>query len=429
MAAVVTSRVWRRRLVAAFVLVASALLLASACTEEGPPEVGAPAEPSEVEEPPSATGPEPAPSAEPQPEIAQPPSEESAPQRPSPPFSGRLVVRLGNEIHELAATPNGNAEVRLLARLCEGCGGEQEAAVSPNGRFLAYSVEEWIEGFPEQRTMLLDLRSGEEEPVLLDERYRAKCLAWSPDGSRLSYTEGHLFVASLRAGRYRSRRVYETPSAVYTGATRIFADVGCAVWLGPERLVFQRFEGEMPQSIVPGRGPEPNGTSLATLGPSLELASTSRLLEVSSVCATGEYVLFEDDALLAPGLRGLSAMRPRRVYGGEEVLASGFLPGTCTPYAVTAEGLHVIDPEGPAVEVSYPAPFGDDAGREWQGVWVSKPSRMHAAVVGWDGLFKRCPCSISILNLKTGRERELFSFPESTIEPAELPEILAWLPR
>lgn len=435
MATLLSSPARRRRVavVVAAPLAVLAALAASGCTEPGPPKAGPSAEqpvtlagsPPEAP-PPAAQAPQDEPPLETRPETFEPPSE--APPATSPPFSGRLIVRLGDEVHELAAGPNGAVGARLLATLCERCGGEQEAAVSPNGRFLAYSVEEYIEGFPEHRTMLLDLRSGEENPFLLQQRYPAKCLAWSPDGSRLSWTEGHLFVGGLSVGQVRSRLVYETPNALYTGNVRIFAGVGCAVWLGPERLLFQRFEGEMPQSIVPGRGPEPNGTSLATLRPRLELASTSRLLEVSSACATGQYVLFEDDALLAPGLRGLSAMRPRRVYGGEEVLASGFLPGTCTPYAVTANGLHVIDPEGPAVEASYEASFGEEVGREWQGIWISEPSRMDVAVVGWDGFFKNCPCSVSILNLKTGRERELHSFPEFANELAELPEVLAWLP-
>ena len=123
----------------------------------------------------------------------------------------------------------------------------------------------------------------------------------------------------------------------------------------------------------------------------------------------------------------------RRSY----TLASGFLPGTCTPYVVTALGFKLVDPKRAKVMTTFDVDAGEtglDSGRRWQGVWVGDPEELVVAVVDFEPLdsalgadFAGCPCSISLLDLETGDVRMLAPF-EGTKRQVEPPQVLAWLP-
>lgn len=352
------------------------------------------------------------------------------------------MIRFRDRLYELAQGQAGEIERRPLGKLCGGCG-RDEAAISPNGRLLLYSSG--------RETLLLDLPSGEMRQVV---PHRSSCLRWSPDGSRFAYVTDHLYVAD-RAGA--SEVVYEAPSAVYTlfthvgstgeGSERLYGEVGCPVWLSPDRLIFDRFSGSMPQALGEdtdefGRSYyeelRPNGTSLATLDGGATLEHATKRLDVTAACAGGRYVLLANDARLATARRGLAGLEPRRVFRRGYALASGFLPGTCTPYVVSALGFKVIDPKGGKVAESFNVDAGEtgpDSGRRWQGVWVGEPTEMVVAVVDFEPLdfavgrdFAGCPCSISLLSLETGETRELVAFPRPAKHQVEPPQVLGWLP-
>jgi hypothetical protein len=426
-------------------LLAGAFLAAAGCTEHEPPKTAA------VPTPPAASEPSPAPAAPPAETAGTPPAAAEAPPAEPPPaeelapelaFTGRLLIRFRDRLYELAQGPTGELEQRPVGKLCRGCG-RDEAAVSPSGRFLVYSTG--------QETLLRDLRSGEARQVL---PHRSTCLRWSPDGSRFAYVKEHLYVAD-RAGA--STLVYEAPSSVYTlftyvgstgeGSKRLYGEVGCPVWLARYSLVFDRFSGSMPQSLGEdtdefGRSYydelRPNGTSLATLDPGPTLEHAAKRLDVTAACPGGKHVLLTAGGLLASARRGIAGLEPRRVFPRRYVLASGFLPGTCTPYAVTAIGFKIADPQSGKVTETFDVDAGEtglDEGRRWQGVWVGDPAEMVVVVVDFEPLdvavgtdFAGCPCSVSLLDLETGETRELASFPGPAKRQVEPPQVIAWVP-
>ncbi len=418
------------------------MLAAAGCTEGPPPEEeGGGTETAIDALPEAAQPPEP-----PAPEV-EPPEVSDLPEIPLPtregevdsgvlPFEGLLIVRHGQRLVELVGEPGGGVARRPIGKLCGRC--EEPAAVSPDGRYLLYSTP--------RATVLRDPGSGRERAVLPDP---SSCLRFSPDGSRFAYVRDHLYVSDLEGS---SQLVYEAPSAVYTvfthvgstgeGSRPLYGKVDCPVWLGSKRLVFQRFAGSMPLSLGEdtdefGRSYfgelEPNGTSLATLDPGPALEHSSERIEVTAACKGGRYVLLRNLALLAPGLGGLEDLSPRRLFRNREVLASGFLPGTCRPYASTARGFKVFDPQTGKVSETFDVNAGGAEvyfDRRWQGVWVSDPAEMVAAVVGLSeditGFEPSCPCSISLLRLETGDTRQLAVFPRSS-RPESL-QVVAWLP-
>src|SRR6266849_5615035 len=165
-----------------------------------------------------------------------------------PRFSGRLLLLAGEntngaDLLELSAAPTGSTyNYSLITR------GVFEAAASPDRTRLLYTTKDGI--------LLRDLRTGAVKPLVKGENY---CLAWSPDGNRFSYKQKSLAnekasssQAGVRASLYvsgldgKAKLIWEDLFADSgTGQSQVTesaaASSGCAQWIAPDRLIFDRF--------------------------------------------------------------------------------------------------------------------------------------------------------------------------------------------
>src|SRR6266404_4128388 len=171
-----------------------------------------------------------------------------------PRFSGRLLLLAGEntngaDLFELSAAPTGSTYNYSIVT-----SGVFEAAASPDRTRLLYTTKDGI--------LLRDLRTGAVKPLVKGENY---CLAWSPDGNRFSYKQKSpanekasigeagvppkLYVSDLDG---KAKLIWEDLFADSgTGQSqeteRAAGSSGCAQWIAPDRLIFDRFLGASPK--------------------------------------------------------------------------------------------------------------------------------------------------------------------------------------
>ena len=185
----------------------------------------------------------------------------SEPKPAGPKFSGRLFALAGDRnrgadlLEGNGATP-GNYQIVTSGVL--------EAVASPDQAKLLYTNKDGV--------MLRDFGNSAVKSLIKGDSF---CLAWAPDGNHFSYKQKSgettkLFAADLEG---KSKLVLDDEN----GST------ACAIWIAPDRLVFDRFVGATTK-----KGSEqlkPNTTTVATVGDPVKLKDTPRKWEVESVCA------------------------------------------------------------------------------------------------------------------------------------------------
>src|SRR5882762_2209540 len=190
-----------------------------------------------------------------------------------PRFSGRLLLLAGGntngaDLFELSAAPTQSTYNYSLIT-----GGVFDAAASPDRTRLLYTTKDGI--------LLRDLRTGAVKPLIKGENY---CLAWSPDGNRFSYKQrapangkASISEAGARTSLYfsdldgKTKLIWEDLFADYgTGQSQetesAAGSSGCAQWIAPDRLIFDRLLGASPKQKTGSVMPKPNTTTLAILG-------------------------------------------------------------------------------------------------------------------------------------------------------------------
>jgi hypothetical protein len=256
-----------------------------------------------------------------------------------PKFTGRLLVLAGDNtnganLFELSPAPAGSAyNYSIVTR------GVFEAAASPDRTRLLYTTKDEI--------LLRDLRTGAVKPLVKGENY---CLAWSPDGNRFSFKQKSpagagpkLYVSDLEG---KAKLVWEdlfadsgtvNPVGQSADLERAAGPSGCAQWIAPDRLVFDRLVGAAKQK----KGSEalkPNTTTLAILSDSVKLSDTERKWSIEGICPVGSAAILRphDQAqpiLVARNLEPLNTLDPAPAPCSSCRFA-GFAAQSCVPFFI-----------------------------------------------------------------------------------------------
>jgi len=260
-----------------------------------------------------------------------------------PRFSGRLLLLAGENtnganLFEVSADPTGSTYNYSIVT-----SGVFEAAASPDRTRLLYTTKDGI--------LLRDLRTGAVKPLVKGESY---CLAWAPDSNRFSYKQqSHanekasisdagattkLYVSDLDG---KAKLIWEELFADYgTGQSPVpeREASGCAQWIAPDRLVFDRFLGALPKQKKGAEAPKPNTTTLAILSDPVKLSDTDRKWSIESICQVGAAALLRphDQAqpiLLAKSLEPLKTLDPSPApCSGCRFV--GFAAQSCVPFFI-----------------------------------------------------------------------------------------------
>ncbi len=285
-----------------------------------------------------------------------------------PRFRGRLLLLAGSntngsDLFELSAAPTGlTYNFSLVTK------GVFEAAASPDRTRLLYTTKDGI--------LLRDLRTGAVKPIIQGESY---CLAWSPDGNRFSYKQKKKSLAKDQAPVSEAGTGTELYVSDLDGKPNliwedIFADYGsvditgqssapessagasgCAQWIAPDRLIFDRFLGGFPKQKKSGEGLKPNTTTLAILSDTVKFVDTERKWSIESVCQVGSGALLRphdenQPILIAQSLDHLETLNPKPAPCSGCRFA-GFAAHSCVPFFIeevtaTRSELFSLNPSG-----------------------------------------------------------------------------------
>ncbi len=262
-----------------------------------------------------------------------------------PRFSGRLLLLAGEntngaDLFELSAAPTGSAYNYSIVTK-----GVFEAAASPDRTRLLYTTKDGI--------LLRDLRTGAVKPLVKGENY---CLAWSPDGNRFSYKQKSpanekasigeagvppkLYVSDLDG---KAKLIWEDLFADSgTGQSqeteRAAGSSGCAQWIAPDRLIFDRFLGASPKQKTGGVMTKPNTTTVAIMSDPVKFHDSDRKWSFETICQVGSAALLRphDQAqpiLIARSLDHLETLdaSPAPCSGCRFV---GFAAQSCVPFFI-----------------------------------------------------------------------------------------------
>jgi hypothetical protein len=196
------------------------------------------------------------------------------PKPAGPKFSGRVLFLTGdpaNGSNLVELTPAAAGGTYNLATIT---GGVVEAVASPDQSRLLYATKEDVG--------VRDLRSGNAKSLIKGESF---CLAWATDGSHFSYKQKFGATTKLFA-------------ADLDGKPKLILDDGngstaCAIWIAPDRLVFDRFVGATAK-----KGSEqlkPNTTTVATITDPVKLKDAPKKWSVEAVCAKNNNGLLRSD--------------------------------------------------------------------------------------------------------------------------------------
>ncbi|MGZ8842463.1 MAG: hypothetical protein ACXW18_02295 [Pyrinomonadaceae bacterium] len=239
----------------------------------------------------------------------------------TPKFSGRLIVLSGNDLLEVTAGPNSTFSRSTVVS------GITEAIASPDQTQLLYATKDSI--------VLRKLATGDVEEMIKGDSY---CLAWSPDGKRFSYkqrTESSikLFVSDLEdnAKLIWEERFPDKQTVNQASSQRANDVSGCAHWVAPDRLIFDRFG----PSQNKGGDVKPNTTTLATVADSAKLVDAEKKWSVEGICKTGSAILRSQDGqiLIAKSLENPKAANPSSGPCSACRFA-GFASNSCVPFFI-----------------------------------------------------------------------------------------------
>jgi len=204
--------------------------------------------------------------------------------------------------------------------------------------------------------LLRDLRTGDVKPLVKGENY---CLAWSPDGNHFSYKQKSgvkekapiseagaptkLYVSDLNG---KSKLIWEDPFAAYGTVSplgqssvgeRAAGSSGCAQWIAPDRLIFDRFLGAFPKQKKGGEVLKPNTTTVAILSDSVKFVDTDRKWSIESICQVGSAALLrphdqDSPILAAKSLDQLKTLNPSEACSGCRF--AGFAANSCVPFFI-----------------------------------------------------------------------------------------------
>ena len=363
-----------------------------------------------------------------------------------PVFHGRLIVKREKGIYQVAHDEKtGQIAMSLITTLDTS---DFWIRTSPDRRYLLYRVDSGGAGPFTSTLGLLDLQTKETNTIATESSTSPtifSCLSWAPNSEMVSYL---LISNSVRYSLYAyslasktSTPVFEAPSSKYSvmgygEGSEFSSKIDCGGWIGADRLVFQRYVGELPHAITsPGfHELDPNTTTLATLDKPGSLVDSPERWLYADTCVDNSYILLEDinhDTFIAPSFSNLESVQPRLlpVCPDSDCIGWLFRPDICQLYAVKVEheaprvvrGLYLTDPEtlqiyGPILSSSpYSPPY-----LEWyQWIWIGDSSDMVIPGV----IFENGNNAIFVIDMNNGNRNKLLD-----IEGSATVEFVAWLP-
>jgi hypothetical protein len=236
-------------------------------------------------------------------------------------FTGRLLLISrntdnGTDLMEL--TPAADGQSHNLSTMVSGV---TEAIASIDQAHLLYSTRNEIAS--------RDLQSGAVKSIVKGEGY---CLAWSPDAKRFSYkqregTSTKLYVSDLEG---KTKLIWEDSSGVEHTGIRY-----CAQWVGPDRIVFDRFVGMVPKGT--SESLKPNTMTVATIADSVKFADGERKWSIQGSCASGSVLVSPADQaqpiLVAKTTDNFAKLNP--TPASSEGRFIGFAAKSCVPFLIS----------------------------------------------------------------------------------------------
>jgi hypothetical protein len=254
-----------------------------------------------------------------------------------PKFSGRLLLLAGDnpngaDLIELSPAPSGSGYNHSVVT-----SGVFEALASPDRTQLLYTTRVEI--------LLRDLRTGAVKPLVKGENF---CLDWAPDGNHFSFKQNsansqtRLYVSDLDG---KTKLIWDDPNAHFgtstagqsSGTARAAGTFGCAHWIAPDRLIFDRFIGSVAKPKPGGEVLKPNTTTLATLNGAVKLVDGDKKWIIEGVCQVGSAIFLraqdQGQILIAKNLDNLKTLNPKPGPCSSCRFA-GFAAKSCVPFFI-----------------------------------------------------------------------------------------------
>ena len=255
----------------------------------------------------------------------------------APKFSGRLLLLAGEntngaDLVEVSPAPSGSGYSHSVVT-----GGVFEAAASPDGTQLLYTTKDEI--------LWRDLRTGAVKALVKGENF---CLAWAPDGKHFSFKQNsansqtRLYVSDLEG---KTKLIWDDPNAHFgaspteqsSGSARAAGTFGCARWLAPDRLIFDRFIGSAAKPKPGGEVLKPNTTTLAAVDGAVKLSDGDKKWNIEGVCQAGSAVFLraqdQSQILIAKNIDNLKTLNPKPGPCSSCRFA-GFAAKSCVPFFI-----------------------------------------------------------------------------------------------
>ena len=255
----------------------------------------------------------------------------------APKFSGRLLLLAGEnpngaDLIELSPAPSGSSYSNSLVT-----SGVFEALASPDRTQLLYTTRDEI--------LLRDLQTGAVKPLVKGENF---CLDWAPDGNHFSFKQNsansqtRLYVSDLDG---KTKLIWDDPHARFgtstagqsSGTARAAGTFGCAHWIAPDRLIFDRFIGSVAKPKPGSEVLKPNTTTLATLNGDVKLVDSDKKWLIEGVCQVGSVIFLraqdQSEILIAKNLDNLKTLNPKPGPCSSCRFA-GFAAKSCVPFFI-----------------------------------------------------------------------------------------------
>ncbi|MEK6334267.1 MAG: hypothetical protein AABM67_04905 [Acidobacteriota bacterium] len=254
-----------------------------------------------------------------------------------PKFTGRLLLLAGDnpngaDLIELTAAPTGSGYTHAVVT-----SGVFEAVASPDRTQLLYTTRDEL--------LLRDLGSGAVKPLLKGKNF---CIDWAPDGNHFSLkqnaanSETRLLVSDLEG---KTKSIWDDPYAHFgtsttgksSGAARAAGTFGCARWLAPDRLIFDRFIGGVGKQKPGSEVLKPNTTTLATVSGVVKLTDSDKKWLIEGICQVGSAIFLraqdQSQILIAKTIDNLKTLNPKPGPCSGCRFA-GFAAKSCVPFFI-----------------------------------------------------------------------------------------------
>ena len=243
-----------------------------------------------------------------------------------PKFQGRLLVLvrdwdLSADLVELTPGSNEPTNQKIISS------GMFETVPSPDEKQLLYSNGDGV--------FVRDLASGADRKLAPATGGTNRCLAWAPDGNRISFRASDSHEGSARAWlsvsdlNGKTKVIWES----WVGGTSSDCDVH---WIAPDRLIFDRVLGVSAKQQKDGAVLLPNTTTMVTLKEPISSIDMEARWSIRGICPVGNAAVLtpqhkDGPIAMARDLNDLKTLNPLPVSCSVCKFA-GFAAKSCVPF-------------------------------------------------------------------------------------------------